>query len=304
MGFCGKFKLNEFNSKTKPNKGESMKIAISGASGFVGSFLSEYFGGKGYEITKIGVSDFDSNLLSKLEGADIVINLAGAPIIGRWSEEYKKVLISSRLDTTSRLAKAMCFTPNKPKVFFCASAVGYYAEGENDEYVYKKADDFLGELCEQWESTASEVAGCGIRCVNMRFGIVIGKNGGALSQMLPPFRAGLGGRIGSGKQGFSWIHILDIARAIEFLIGKEGLSGAFNFTAPNPTTNSGLTKALGEALHRPTLFPVPEFALRLLYSEGAKVLTSGQKVYPKRLLSEGFVFSHEQISDAIKDAIS
>ena len=279
-----------------------MKIAIAGASGFVGSFLSEYFSKKGYEISKIGAADFDSNLVAKLEGAHIVINLAGAPIIGRWSDEYKKLLVSSRLDTTSGLVKAMCFMPEKPKVFFSASAVGYYAEGDNDEYSHKKADDFLGGLCEKWENEAKGVEGCGIRCVNMRFGIVIGKNGGALSQMLPPFRAGFGGRIGSGKQGFSWIHISDLAGAIEFLIDKSS-SGAFNFTAPNPTTNKGLTEALGRALHRPTLFPVPEFALRLLYSEGAKVLTSGQKVYPKRLLEEGFEFSYQNIYDAVKDAI-
>ncbi len=280
-----------------------MKVAISGASGFVGSFLCEYFSKQGYEVSKIGIRDFDGGLAKKLEGAELVVNLAGAPIIGRWSGEYKKILVSSRLDTTSKLSDAVCAMQTKPKAFFCASAVGYYAEGDNDEYNYKKADDFLGELCERWEAAARAVEPCGVKCVNMRFGIVIGKNGGALSQMLPIFKVGLGGKIGSGKQGFSWIHLHDLARAIDFIYKKE-LSGVFNFTAPHPTTNSGLTDALGAALHRPTVFPVPEFALRLLYSEGAKVLTSGQKVYPKKLLESGFVFEYEDINNAVKDAVS
>lgn len=280
-----------------------MKIAISGASGFVGSFLYEYFAKKGCEIAKIGIKDFDGNLAAKLDGAQLVINLAGAPIIGRWSTEYKKLLVSSRLDTTGKLSEAICAMGEKPKAFFCASAVGYYDEGDNDEYNYKKADDFLGDLCERWENAAKAVESCGVKCVNMRFGIVIGKNGGALAQMLPIFRAGLGGKIGSGNQGFSWIHLSDLARAIEFLYERGG-SGAYNFTAPNPTTNAGLTKALGSALHRPTILPVPEFALRLIYSEGAKVLTSGQKVYPKKLLETGFAFEFENIESAVVDAVS
>lgn len=279
-----------------------MKIAISGASGFVGSFLCEYFSRQGHEIAKIGIKDFDGALAAKLDGAELVINLAGAPIIGRWSAEYKKTLVSSRLATTNKLAETICAMGEKPKAFFCASAVGYYDEGDNDEYGYKKADDFLGELCERWEVAARAVESCGVRCVNMRFGIVIGKGGGALAQMLPIFKAGLGGKIGSGKQGFSWIHLNDLAHAIKFLYERGG-NGAYNFTAPHPTTNAGLTKALGYALHRPTIFPVPEFALRLVYSEGAKVLTSGQKVYPKKLLEAGFVFEFEDIEPAVKDAI-
>ncbi len=280
-----------------------MKVAISGASGFVGNFLCNFFAKKGFEIAKIGIKDFDGNLSAKLEGADIVINLAGAPIIGRWSEEYKEVLTSSRLDTTKKLVDAIGALSKKPEIFFSTSAVGYYEEGDNDEYNYKKADDFLGNLCEKWEAEASKISEYGVKVVTMRFGIVIGKGGGALSQMLPIFRAGLGGNIGSGKQGFSWIHLSDLANAIWFIYEKK-LFGVFNFTAPNPTTNAGLTKALGAALHRPTIFPVPEFALRLIYSEGAKVLTSGQKVYPKRLSEEGFVFGFETIDKAVVDAVS
>lgn len=279
-----------------------MKVAIAGATGFVGSFLCSYFSQKGYEISKIGVKDFDVGVGQKLESADIVINLSGAPIIGRWSEEYKKTLVSSRIETTKKLVDAIAAMEQKPDAFFCASAVGYYAEGDNDEYNYKKADDFLGNLCERWESEAKKVESVGVRCINMRFGIVIGKNGGALSQMLPIFRLGLGGKIGSGKQGFSWIHLVDLANAIEFIY-ERGLDGAFNFTAPYPTTNAELTEALGSALCRPTIFFVPEFALRLLYSDGAKVLTGGQKVYPRRLLDAGFVFVYQTIEAAIKDVV-
>lgn len=136
--------------------------------------------------------------------------------------EYKKTLVSSRLATTNKLAETICAMGEKPKAFFCASAVGYYDEGDNDEYGYKKADDFLGELCERWEVAARAVESCGVRCVNMRFGIVIGKGGGALAQMLPIFKAGLGGKIGGGKQGFSWIHLNDLAHAIKFLYERGG----------------------------------------------------------------------------------
>lgn len=279
-----------------------MRVAISGASGFVGGFLCDFFQKNGWEVLRINVADFGGDLSQKIDGTDIVINLAGAPIIGRWSKEYKKILESSRIDTTSKLVQTICTMQNKPKNFFSASAVGYYEEGENDEYRYKRANDFLGDLCERWENEAQKVKSCGVKCVNMRFGIVIGKNGGALAQMLPIFKAGLGGKIGSGKQGFSWIHLSDLAKAILFIYEKE-IDGVFNFTAPYPTTNEGLTKALGHALSRPTIFPVPEFALKLLYSEGAKVLTSGQKVYPKKLLEAGFIFEYNKIDDAIKNAI-
>ncbi len=279
-----------------------MKVAISGASGFVGSFLCDFFTKKGFDISRIGVADFSGSLAQKLENADIVINLAGAPIIGRWSEEYKKILVSSRIETTRELVRSIASLQEKPKMFFCASAVGYYDEGEHDEQVYKKADNFLGQLCEEWEREAKKVEANGVKCVNMRFGIVLGRGGGALSRMLPIFRLGLGGKIGSGKQGFSWIHLHDIARAIEFIYEKE-LEGVFNFTAPVPTTNEGLTKALGAALNRFTLFSVPELALRLIYSEGAKVLTSGQKVYPKRLIDEGFGFEYSTIDAAVKDSV-
>lgn len=279
-----------------------MKVAIAGVSGFVGSFLCSFFDSKGWEVSKIGIKDFENGLAEKLSGADIVINLCGAPIIGRWSDAYKKILVSSRMETTKKIVDAIGILSQKPKVFFCASAVGYYEEGDNDEFSYKKANDFLGNLCANWESEARQVEGAGVKCANMRFGIVVGKNGGAIGQMLPIFKAGLGGKIGSGKQGFSWIHLSDLARAIEFIYERE-LEGAFNFTAPHPTTNAGLTKALGSALHRPTIFPVPEFALKLLYSEGAKVLTSGQRVYPKRLIDEGFEFEYKTIDVALKDAV-
>jgi len=279
-----------------------MKIAIAGASGFVGSFLCNFFSQKGYEVSKIGIKDFNGDFSAKLKGAEFVINLCGAPIIGRWSEDYKKILISSRIETTKKLVGAIAALEQKPKAFFSASAVGYYAEGDNDEFSYEKANDFLGNLCENWENEAKKVENAEVRCINMRFGIVVGRNGGAMAQMLPIFKAGLGGKIGSGKQGFSWIYLSDLARAIEFIYDK-GLNGVFNFTAPSPTTNAGLTKALGAVLHRPTIFPVPEFALRLLYSQGAKVLTSGQRVYPKRLIDEGFEFEYKTIEDALKDAI-
>ncbi len=282
-----------------------MKFIISGASGFVGSALKKAL--SEHTIVSIGVSDFaksDEEFATVFESADIIINLAGAPIIARWSDEYKKLLYSSRIDTTSKIVRAIEKMDEKPKLLISTSAVGIYTNSKTQtEDDGEISNDFLGKLCQEWETSANKAASLGVRTVIFRFGIVLGKGGGALQKMLLPFKLGVGGVIGSGKQAFSWIHIDDLVRAFEFAIENNTLNGTYNLTAPEPTTNKGLTNALAHALHRPAFFPLPEFALKLLYSEGAKVLTDGQSVVPNRLLASGFNFRFSNIEQTIENLV-
>ncbi len=277
-------------------------IAITGASGFVGQSLIKHFEAQGFQVTPIKRGTLqDINELSKIiEKSDVVINLAGANIINRWTQEYKKLLYSSRIDTTKSLIKAFEQAQNKPKLFISTSAVGIYNNSlVHDENSEKLGDDFLANLCKDWESTALQAHDLGIRTAIFRFGIVLGSDGGALQKMLTPFKLGVGGTIGDGKQAFSFIHIEDLIRAYDFLIQQENLGGIFNLTAPTPTTNKGLTKALGATLHRPTFLPVPTFMLNIIFSEGAKVLTDGQSAIPQKLLDNGFEFRHKNIEETI-----
>lgn len=280
-------------------------IAITGGTGFVGSHLVRLFkelGSKVIILTRVDLHHKDT-LLKKICEADIIINLAGANIIHRWSDEYKKTLRDSRIDTTKALVNAIN-SCEKPKLLISTSAVGIYAnDKEYCEENIKTSDDFLSKLCQEWEEEALK-AKDNLRVVIFRFGIVLGADGGALEKMLTPFRLGLGGIIGSGKQAFSFIHIEDLVNAFKFAIENETLENAYNLTAPITTTNYGLTKALGKHLKRPTIFPVPEFVLKLIFSEGAKVLTDGQNAVPKRLLDSGFEFKYKNIDDVIKNLIS
>ena len=281
------------------------KMIIVGISGFVGSSLKKEFSQIGYEVVATTREDLKniSKLTSKIEGADVVINLAGANIINRWSESYKKLLYSSRIDTTKALIQAFSQASQKPKVFISTSAVGIYKnDAVYDETTTNYSNDFLGKLCQDWEKEALKANDLGIRVSLFRFGIVLG-DGGALAKMLTPFKLGLGGTIGDGTQAFSFIHIDDLVNAYKFTIENELVSGIFNLTAPHPTTNYGLTKALGKTLHRPTVLPIPQFILNLILSEGAKVLTDGQSAVPNHLMQSGFTFQYETIEDAIENLV-
>lgn len=275
-------------------------IVIAGASGFVGSALIEQF--KDDNIITIKRNELSSKdkLIKILEKSDVLINLAGANIINRWSESYKKVLYSSRIDTTKALVNAIGECTHKPKLFISTSAVGIYKNDKSyDEKSEDLADDFLANLCKDWETQAFKAKELDVRTAIFRFGIVLGRDGGALKKMLTPFRLGLGGTIGSGSQAFSFIHISDLLEAYRHIIDHSSLEGVFNLSAPMPTTNFGLTKALGKSLHRPTILPLPEFVLRAIFSEGAKVLTDGQSALPARLVESGFKFQFETIEECI-----
>ena len=275
-------------------------IAITGSSGFVGTNLKRYFTDLGYEVLPIARGDLSNQqrLQEIINQSDIVINLAGANIINRWSESYKKLLYSSRIDTTKAIVEAINTVENKPSQLISTSAVGIYDNKQTYDENGVHTSDFLGKLAEDWEEEALKAKSESTKVSIFRFGIVLGKDGGALEKMITPFKLGLGGVIGSGKQAFSFIHVEDLLNAYKFVI-ENNHEDVFNLTAPTPTTNRGLTLALGKTLKRPTILPVPEFVLNIIFSEGAKVLTDGQSAIPKNLMDLGFEFKYKTINETI-----
>ncbi|HHD79225.1 MAG TPA: TIGR01777 family protein [Epsilonproteobacteria bacterium] len=270
------------------------KIAIAGASGFVGGALQKSLN----DVVILHRNDSVDMLITKLQDVDVVINLAGAPIVKRWSENYKKVLHTSRIETTQKLVLAI----NKSNVsyFISTSAIGIYpSHTKCDEMCNAHTDDFLAKLCEDWEEAACM---CTKPTAILRLGVVLGKEGGALSKMLLPFKLGLGGNIGDGKMMTSWITIDDLVGIYYFLIDKR-IVGIFNAVSPHPVSNATFTKALGQALHRPTLLPLPKSILKLMYGEASCVLTDSKEVYPQKLLHEKFDFRYPTIENALKHTL-
>ena len=276
-------------------------IAISGISGFVGGYLDTYFHEKGYDVIMISREDIAQAevLKEKIAKVDTIINLAGANIIQRWSKKQQKKIYRSRIETTSALVKAINAN-DKKQLFISTSAIGIYENAivcDEEDYIYGQT--FLTEVCKDWEREASKVDK---RLAIFRLGVVLGK-GGALEKMLKPFKLGLGGRIGDGKQAFSFIHIFDLARAYEHIIYHDSLEGVFNLTTPYPVTNFAFTKILAKKLHRPAFLPLSTFVLKLIFGKGASVLSEGQYVLPKRLLESGFMFKYPKVDTVLDDLI-
>ena len=276
-------------------------IAISGISGFVGSYLNSYFYVKGYDVIEITREDLDTPALlkQKVEKADVIINLSGKKIIQRWSKKIKKQIYKSRIESTEALVSAINAN-DKKQLFISTSAIGIYENDiscDEEDFIYGQT--FLTQLCQDWEREASKV---NKRLAILRLGVVLG-NGGALAKMLTPFNLGLGGKIGDGKQPFSYIHIEDLARAYEYLITHDRLEGIFNLTTPYPTTNADFTTLLAKKLDKPAFIPLSTFMLKLIFGEGAQVLTNGQMVYPKRLLESGFEFQYRDVDSVLSDLI-
>lgn len=286
-----------------------MKIAISGSTGFIGKQLLDYLLRSGNELIVISRGDFagGSNQLAKvIISADVIINLAGAPVLRRWTKRNKQLILSSRVNTTRLLVEAVRknLPEHRPKVFINASAIGIYENsGIHDEFSSALGTGFLANVCKAWESETVSLKEIDLRLCTVRIGIVLGTTGGSLGKMLPVFKAGLGGRIGSGKQSFSFIHISDFCRAIEHLIVHNGSAGVYNLVSPEPTTNKLFTNILSGILHRPAFFIVPGFALKLIYGEASEMLTKGACVKPARLLNEGFQFQFPDISSAIVELL-
>jgi uncharacterized protein (TIGR01777 family) len=284
-----------------------MKIFMTGASGFVGTHLRDEFTRQGHVVITAGRADLahgSDHLANRMSGCDVVINLAGAPINRRWTSAYKQEIIRSRVETTRLLVEAMSQLDNKPATFISTSAIGAFDSAHRyTESDPANADDFLGRLSKQWEAAANQAQELGIRTIVLRFGLVLGHDGGLMKQLLTPFRMGLGGPIANGQQHFSWIHIHDLANIYNHLLSKQELSGVFHACAPHPVTNETFTRTLARALHRPAPFRVPELFLKLAFGEGAQVMTSGQCVVSERLSDSGFRFRYPALDSAIPSIV-
>src|SRR5580698_4374040 len=278
-----------------------MNIAITGASGLIGKRLREQLSAAGHVALTIPRDGTPP-------ACDAVVHLAGEPIAQRWTEAAKKRIYDSRVAGTRRLVSALSTQSRRPRVLVCASAVGYYGS-RGDEILTESSppgSGFLPRLVTDWEQTARTAEALDIRVVSLRFGMVLG-HGGALAKLLPPFRLGAGGRLGSGRQWMSWIHIDDVVSLILFAMENAAgvpLSGAVNATAPYPVTNDEFTRRLGAALRRPAIFPIPVFALKLLFGEMSEVLLDSQRVLPATAQAAGFHFQYPDLSAALKNILA
>lgn len=294
---------------------------MTGGTGFVGTYLSRELAQAGHSVTiltrrerppspipGIGFLKGDPTQQGPWTAAvlehDWIINLAGASIFTRWSEAHKKEIMESRVLTTRNLVAALA-AGDRRQLFCSTSAVGYYGPRGEEELTEDSPSDagFLGEVARNWEGEALKAQELGVRVVITRFGIVLGKDGGALGQMVPLFKKFLGGPLGSGLQWFSWIHQQDHARAFHFIQEHPEITGPVNFTSPHPVRNRDLTKALGRVLHRPTFATAPEFMIRLIMGEFGDTLLTGQKVFPQRLLDAGFKFNFPTIEAALENLL-
>jgi uncharacterized protein (TIGR01777 family) len=295
-----------------------MKILISGSTGLVGRHLKRSLESLGHSVyalvrdkTKKGEGDVYWDPLhgvidkQALEGFDAVVHLAGENIAsGRWSEAKKKKILDSRVKGTKLLAEALASLKTPPKVFVSGSAIGYYGN-RGDETCLEltsSGDGFLADVCRQWEEAASPASEAGIRTVLLRTGVVLAPDGGALSKMLTPFKMGLGGVLGSGEQYISWIAIDDLTAVISFIISDRFMNGPINAVAPFPVTNREFTKALGAALHRPTVLPVPAAALKMILGKemAEEFLLGSTRVLPDVLLGEGYRFEYPNVEGALQ----
>jgi uncharacterized protein (TIGR01777 family) len=296
-----------------------MKIVISGSSGLMGQAVAGGLVRQGHQVRYLrrsGVGAGDSDILwnphqrqidrQRLEGCEAVIHLAGENIAARrWTPVQKQRILESRVSGTQLLARSLAELAEPPRVMLCASAVGFYGH-RGHEWLTEASGPgtgFLAEVCTAWEASAEPACKRGIRVAAMRFGIILSLSGGVLARMLMPFRLGLGGRIGDGTQYMSWISITDCTKAIAYLLTAD-ISGAVNMVSPSPVTNADFTRVLGRVLHRPTLFPVPAFALRLALGEMADaLLLASTRVRPARLLDAGFQFQHPDLQGALQAAL-
>ncbi len=301
-----------------------MKILIAGGTGMIGSVLSHSLLAKGHQVAIISrnpasvsqdyqpISWDESSLAQGLENTDAVINLAGASLAGenplqmRWTPKRKEAIISSRLTVGRRLVNAISKLNRPPQVFLQASAIGYYGNQS-----YAPADensplgnDFLADVCRDWEASTAELQDMGVRRLVIRIGLVLSQKGGLLPLLALPFRFFIGGKIGSGSQYLSWIHIKDIVDSIGFLVNDPKQQGVYNLTAPQPTTNQEFAKLLGKTLHRPVWLPVPSVILKLALGEAATLALDGRPVYPSRLLKSGYQYSFPDLEDSLSDLLS
>ncbi|MGA8575981.1 MAG: TIGR01777 family oxidoreductase [Candidatus Cybelea sp.] len=279
-----------------------MRILLLGASGFVGKHLVPALQARGDEVLSASLRDPDAAATSAAR-CDAAVNLAGEPLSQRWTASVKRRIEESRVDAPRRFLEALSKIDRRCAVYVSASAVGYYGTSETDAFVETSppGDDFVASVCTGWEREARRAAELGMRVAIVRTGIALGTDGGALAKILPPFRAGMGGVVGNGRQWLSWIHIEDLVGI--YLMALDGIDGPVNATAPVPVTNADFTRELGDALHRPARLGVPTFALRAMLGEGAEIVLRGQRALPQRTQQLGYRFEFERLTDALANLL-
>ena len=297
-----------------------MKITISGASGLIGRRLLKSLAADGHSLHVLSrhagtnlpggvkLSAWDPSRseppADSLRDADAVIHLAGEPVAQRWNDEVKRKIRESRVAGTSNLVQALAKLPTRPKTLICASAVGYYGSRGDETLTESSApgSDYLAEVCKAWEKAAQDAESLGMRVVRVRTGLVLDTRGGALTRMLPPFKLGVGGKIATGRQWNSWIHIEDLA-GIFHLALTAPMQGPVNGVSPNPVTNADFTRALAAAVKRPAFFPVPAIGLKLMFGEMAEVLLASQRALPKAAEAAGYRFRFSNVDAALADLL-
>ncbi len=299
-------------------------MTVTGSTGLIGPRLVAALQGAGWEVSVLsrdperarrrlgeGIQAFAWDLLGEpapseaLCGRDAVVHLAGEPVSQRWSAEARRAIRDSRVVGTEHLLEGLTGAQPRPAVLVSSSATGYYGPHHNEplDEEAPPGSDFLAEACVAWEAAAERAAGLGMRVVRVRTGVVLDRSGGALAKMLPAFKLGLGGPIAGGRQYIPWIHAEDVAGMFVAALGDERWEGAVNATAPVPATNRDFSRALGRALHRPAVLPVPGLALRLLYGEMAEIVTTGARVVPAKPLMLGYEHSHPELDEALRSAL-
>lgn len=288
-----------------------MRVAVTGSTGTIGSALVQSLESDGHDVLRVVRTAPSGPKQIRVEDGfddvDAVVNLAGEPIENRWSDDQKRKIRDSRVHTTTAVAHACATATNGPSVLVSGSAIGYYGDtgGSVVDETSPAGNDFLADVVREWEAATAEAEAVGVRVVHARTGIVQSASGGMLKRQLLPFKLGLGGKIGDGKFWLSWISLTDEVRALRFAIDTASLRGPVNLTAPNPVTNAEYTRALGEALHRPTVMPIPKAALKLaMGGELVDSLLASQRVAPKALLDAGFIFEHPTIVEGLKAAVA
>lgn len=279
-----------------------MRIAVFGAAGFVGQHLVAALRARGDEIRTASLRDPQA-ASEAASGCSVVVNLAGEPVAQRWTDDAKRSILESRTLAPAAFLERLKSAGNRPRAYISASAVGYYGTSLTETFTEESpaGTDFLAEVCVQWESVAQSARELDMRVACVRSGIALGANGGALQKILPLFKNGAGGKLASGKQWFSWIHIDDLVGLYVFAIDE--LDGPLNATAPNPVRNEEFTHAVASAVRRPAFFPVPSFALKAMLGEGADALTQGQRVIPARAAAAGFAFRFPTVGSALAEIV-
>jgi uncharacterized protein (TIGR01777 family) len=297
-----------------------MRVLVTGSTGFIGSALVAALEQRGDSVVRLGRGggddrtatwDPDAGRISSVafDGIDAVVHLAGEGIAEKkWTPEQKRRIVESRVKGTTLLARTLADLPSTPAVLVSGSAIGYYGNRGDQELdeASSSGEDFLADVCRQWEAAAQPAADAGIRLVSIRTGIVLAPHGGVLKRLITPFRLGLGGRVASGRQWMSWITLDDTVGAILHALDHESLRGPVNLTAPNPVTNAEFTRTLGHVLHRPTVLPTPLLPLKLLYGNElvASLLVGGQRVLPRRLVSDGYRCARPELASALQSMLA